>query len=76
MVHIVGPSGAGKAEFLAELARHPRTGSASGRPVVGRGSTRLAWLRARWPSSAPTPRSSRVVDGAEPGARCAARSWS
>lgn len=46
IVHVVGPVGAGKSAFLAEIARH-----APGRTGIGHGGSsagvlRLAWLRA------------------------------
>ena len=65
VVHIVGPEGAGKSAFLAELGRH-----LVGRVGVGHGGSsvavhRLAWLRAALVRLDATSQMLTVVDAAE-----------
>ncbi|MDT4992477.1 MAG: hypothetical protein QOH97_2369 [Actinoplanes sp.] len=66
VAHVVGPDGAGKSAFLAELARH-----APGRFGVGHGGSstgvfRLAWLRAALVDLGAAPQLLAIVDAAGP----------
>src|SRR4051794_6117050 len=66
VTHVVGPHGAGKSAFLAELARH-----APGRVGVGHGASsvgalRLSWLQAALAELSAEPDVVAVVNAADP----------
>ncbi|MEU4242038.1 BTAD domain-containing putative transcriptional regulator [Actinoplanes sp. NPDC026619] len=67
VIHIVGPHGAGKTAFLAELARHlvGRVGAGVAGSSVG--VQRLAWLRSALVQLGVEPAVLAVVDAAGPG---------
>ena len=65
VVHVVGPSGAGKTAFLAELARHASERVGVGHGTSSVGALRLGWLRAALIELGAAPEVLDVLDAAD-----------